>query len=133
MQARIGWTVAALGGYLVVTLGARHGAGFSGPNQPAAWVYALSYGLFGALLLGAVARWWRHEPPALWRPLMLGVGGLAAALEIWIDPSPFLAANFWDRWMLALFGLLAVALAARFIPSRLIALWLGVDRRLSQT
>lgn len=132
MQARIGWTLAALGGYAIVTLGTRQWAGFSGPNQPVAWVYALSYGLFGALLLGAVARWWRDESPALWRPLMLGVGGMAAALEIWIDPNPFLAATFWDRWMLALFGLLAVALAARFIPRRLIALWLGVDRRLPQ-
>ena len=134
MQPRTGWTVVAVlayGGVMVVT---RQLAVFSGPNQSlAAWVYAVSYGLFGVLLLGAVARWWRDESPALWRPLTLSVGGLAAALEIWIDPNPLLAATFWDRWMLALLGLLAVALAARVIPSRLIALWLGVDRRLPHT
>lgn len=133
MQPRISWTVVALAAYGLITLIARQLAEFSGPNQPmAAWMYAASYALFGAMLLGAVARWWRDESPALWRPLMLGVGGLAAALEIWIDPNPLVAGTFWDRWMLALFGLLAVALAARFIPSRLIALWLGVDRRLPQ-
>lgn len=133
MQPRIGWTAGALGAYLVVTMVARQWPVFSGPIQPmAAWIYALGYGLFGTLLLGAVARWWRDGSRALWRPVMLCLGGFAAALEIWLDPKPFLGAVFWDRWMLALFGLLAVALAARFIPRRLIALWLGVDRRVSQ-
>lgn len=129
---RIGWTAGALGAYVVVSMAARQLPGFSSPNQSMAWVYVLGYGLFGALLLGAVARWWRDGPRALWRPLMLSLGGSAAALEIWMDPNLFHAAAFWDRWMLALIGLLAVALAARFIPSRLIALWLGVDRRLPQ-
>lgn len=132
MQPRIGWTAGAVCAYVVVSLAARQLPGFAGPNQPMAWVYVLGYGLFGALLLGAVARWWRAGSRSLWRPLMLCLGGPAAALEIWMNPHPFLATTFWDRWMLALFGLLAVALVARFIPIRLIALWLGVDRRLSQ-
>lgn len=132
MQPRMGWTAGALGAYVVVGMAARHLPDFPGSNQPMAWVYVLGYGLFGALLLGAVARWRRDGSRALWRPLMLCLGGAAAALEIWMDPLPLFAATFWNRWMLALFGLLAVALAARFIPRRLIALWLGVDRRLPQ-
>lgn len=127
---KIGWTAGALGLYMVVSMAARQ-PGFSGPYQSMAWVYVLGYGLFGVLLLGAVARWWR-QGSTLWRPVMLCLGGLAAAFEIWLDPKPHLAVTFWDRWMLAMFGLMTVALAARFIPSRLIALWLGIDRRLPQ-
>lgn len=129
---RIGWTAGALCAYVFISMAARQWPGFTQTNQPIAWVYVLGYGLFGALLLGAVARWWREGSRALWRPVMLCLGGSAAALEIWLDANPFLAVTFWDRWMLALFGLLTVALAARFIPRRLIALWLGVDRRLPQ-
>lgn len=126
---RLGWTAGALGAYVVVSVVARQMPGFPGPNQPLAWIYVLGYGLFGALLLGAVARWWHDGSRVLWRPMMLCLGGIAAALEIWMNPHPLLA-SFWNRWMLALFGLLMAALAVRFFPRRLIALWLGVDRRL---
>lgn len=130
---KIGWSAGALCAYAFVSLAARQWPGFTLPNQPIAWAYVLGYGLFGALLLGAVARWWREGSRTLWRPVMLCLGGAAAALEIWLDPNSLLVATFWDRWMLALFGLLTAALAARFIPSRLIALWLGVDRRWPQS
>ncbi len=97
---------------------------------PLSWPYAAGYGVFGILLLGAVARWWQSGSPALWRPFMLSVGSLAAALEIWTHAQGGLAGAPIDRWMLALLGLLVVALLARLLPNRVTRLWLGIDRRL---
>lgn len=90
-----------------------------------AWTYATAYFVFGIVLLGAVARWWTRGSPALWRPVMLSVGSLCAALEVALRHPPGAA----DRWMVALLGLVAAALAARFIPFRFARFWLGVDRR----
>ena len=70
------------------------------------WLYAAGYAVFGGLLLGAVARWWQGGSPALWRPFMLSVGSLAAALEIWSYAQGGPAGVLVDRWMVALLGLL---------------------------
>lgn len=130
MQARTQWTAAALGGYAVLVLVARQLTGL--PGATAAYVpgaYGAGYFVLGVLLLGAISRWWRAGSPALWRPFMLSLGSLAAALEIWTQPPGAVAVPL-DRWMLALLGLLAVALLARLLPNRLTRLWLGLDRRL---
>jgi len=129
VQTRWVWTVATAGIYAAILLysgrygGAADGAVFF------PWLYALGYAVFGGLLLGAVARWWRGGSPALWRPFMLSVGSLAAALEIWAPAEGGLAGVPVDRWMVALLGMLVVALLARLLPRRVIRLWLGLERR----
>jgi len=93
------------------------------------WVYGITYLLFGVVLLGTVARWWTRGSPALWRPFMLSVGSLCAALEIGLRNAADTAPSAVDRWMVALLGLLVAAIAARWVPDRVTRLWFGVDRR----
>jgi hypothetical protein len=90
--------------------------------------YGAAYFLLGVVLLGVVARWWVRGAPALWRPVMLSAGSLAAAGEIWwrAGGGPALV----DRWMVALLGLLAAAILVRLLPDRLKRRWLGIDRRM---
>jgi hypothetical protein len=91
-------------------------------------ICGVGFFVFGALLLGAVARWWRTGSPALWRPVMLSVGSLAAAVELALSSQPS-SGPLLDQWMTALLGLLAVAILARVLPDRVNRLWLGLDRR----
>ncbi len=118
------WTLAAMA--VVAAIYALAGRG-RWPMFP--WFYGVAYFLFGVVLLGAVARWWTRGSPALWRPFMLSVGSLCAALEIGLRGVPDMLLPAVDRWMVALLGLLAVAIAARFVPDRIARLWFGVDRR----
>jgi hypothetical protein len=123
MRTRLWWTlgcVVLFGGILTVP---------RSPWPAAAWAYGTAYFLLGVSLLGAVARWWVRGSPALWRPLMLSLGSLAAAIEIWLEPATGLAVRPVDQWMVALLGLLAVAVTARLVPDRIGYLWFGVDRR----
>ncbi len=130
MQARWGWTIAAVAVYAAILLVFGLIGEVVGEAVFSPWLYAAGYGVFGCLLLGAVARWWQGGSPALWRPFMLGVGSLAAAIEIGSHGKAGLAEIPVDRWMAALFGLLVVALLARLLPGRVIRLWLGLERRL---
>jgi len=128
MQARWVWTVAATGSYVAILLVSSRFDGAADGAIYFPWLYAEGYAVFGSLLLGAVARWWRGGSPALWRPFMLSVGSLAAAIEIWshgigLPDIPV------DRWMVALLGLLVVALLARLLPGRILRWWLGLERR----
>lgn len=129
MQARWVWTVATAGIYATILLL----SGWLGELVEGAhffpWLYAAGYAVFGSLLLGAVARWWQGGSPALWRPFMLSAGSLAAALETWSRAQGGLAGVPVDRWVVALLGLLVVALLARLLPGRVIRLWLGLERR----
>jgi hypothetical protein len=129
MQARWVWTFAAVGVYAVILLGSSRFGGQAGGVISLPWVYALGYFAFGVLLLGTVARWWQGGSPALWRPFMLSVGSLAAALEIGVQAKSGLASLPVDRWMVALLGLLLAALLARLLPYRVNHLWLGLERR----
>ena len=129
MQARWVWTVATAGIYAAILQLSGWFGGFADGDIFSSWLYAAGYFMFGSLLLGAVARWWRGGSPALWRPFMLSVGSLAAALEIWSHAQGDLAGVPVDRWMVALLGLLAAALLARLLPVRAICLWLGIERR----
>lgn len=134
MQTRGVWTAAALAGYAIVIVVSRQFSGFPSASPFfAPWAYSAGYALFGVLLLGAVARWRRVGSPLLWRPLMLSLGALAAAVEIWTRPNGDFAATPLDRWMWALLSLLVVALLARLMPTGMIRRWLGVDRRLPNT
>lgn len=129
MQERWIWAVAATGWYAVIlSIFDRFGGVLDGATAIHG-LYAACYGVFGGLLLGAVARWWRGGSPALWRPFMLSVGSLAAALEIGLHARHGLVGALVDRWMVALLGLLVAALLARLLPVRLVRLWLGLERR----
>lgn len=129
MQARWVWTVAATGSYVAILLVSSRFDGAADGAIYFPWLYAEGYAVFGSLLLGAVARWWRGGSPTLWRPFMLSVGSLAAAIEIGSHGKIGLADIPVDRWMVALLGLLVVALLARLLPGRIIRLWLGLERR----
>jgi hypothetical protein len=130
MQARWVWTVATTGCYSAILLLSGRVGGFADGAIFSPWLYAAGYAVFGGLLLGAVARWWQGGSPALWRPFMLSVGSLAAALEIWSYAQAGPVGEPVDRWMVALLGLLVVALLARLLPGHIIRLWLGLERRL---
>jgi hypothetical protein len=130
MQARWVWAVATAGSYATILLLSGGFGGVADDVHFTPWLYAAGYAVFGGLLLGTVARWWRGGSPALWRPFMLSVGSLAAALEIWSHAQGDPAGVPVDRWMVALLGLLLVALLARLLPWRIIRLWLGLERRL---
>ncbi|HWR87804.1 MAG TPA: hypothetical protein VN277_05235 [Acidiferrobacterales bacterium] len=129
MHARWVWTFATVGIYAAILLVSGGFGGFADGAVFSAWLYAAGYCVFGSLLLGAVARWWQGGSPALWRPFMLSVGSLAAALETWSHAQGGLAGVPVDRWMVALLGLLVAALLARLLPGRVIRLWLGFERR----
>ena len=131
VQAKMLWTAAALCGYAAIVLVSHLAAGPADATAASdSWAYGAGYFVFGVLLLGAVSRWWRAGSPALWRPFMLSVGSLAAALEIWSQPPGAVTGALLDRWMLALLALLAVALLARLLPNRITRSWLDIDRRL---
>jgi hypothetical protein len=129
MQERWIWAVAATGWYAAILLISDRLGGAADGATAFLGLYAASYGVFGVLMLGAAARWWRSGSPALWRPFMLSVGSLVAALEVGFHARHALASASVDRWMVALLGLLVAALFARLLPGRLVHLWLGLERR----
>jgi len=121
MIQRLAWTTAALlTGGLIFLL-----AGPIGQAPASTWLYGAAYFVFGVLLLGAVARWWKRGSPVLWRPAMLSIGALCAAIEV---SSRGQSAPV-DRWMVALLGLLVAAIVARFMTFRVARFWFGLDRR----
>lgn len=128
MHGRFTWTLASALWYLIVAVAHRALLAGAGAAAPATWLYAAGYLVLGVLLLGALARWWRHGAPALWRPAMLSLGSLAAAGEIALLAPGALAAPL-ERWMLALLGLIGAALLARVVPPPLDQHWLGLERR----
>jgi len=130
VRARIFWALAAGLWYGVIWAGHRASLAEAGMDSATTlrWAYAAGFFVFGAILLGAVARWWQNGSPALWRPAMLSLGSLAAAGELALLPQPAGGALL-DQWMAALLGLLAVAILARLLPDRINRLWLGIDRR----
>jgi hypothetical protein len=129
VQKRWIWAVTAMGMYVVILLISDRLAGAADGASIFIGLYAACYGVFGALLLGAVARWWRSGSPALWRPFMLSVGSLAAVLQIALISGHGFGSAAIDRWMVALFGLLVAALLARLLPIRLVRHWLSLERR----
>lgn len=123
MNQRTGWTGATLLLAVLIVALAGHG------RMPLfTWLYGTAYFLLGVVLLGTVARWWRRGSPILWRPAMLSLGAIFAAIETgWRGSAA--SAPAVDRWMVALLGLVLAAILARFLPVRLARFWFGVDRR----
>jgi len=117
MTPRWIWTLASIAVYTAIFLLAR-----------VPGVHLWLYGLLGAVLIGAIARWWVSGSAALWRPAMLGLGSLAAAGEISLRLSTN-AETPQQQWMVALLGLLMVAILMRLVPASLTRHWLGIERR----
>lgn len=128
MHGKTTWALAALAWYGIVVLAHRTALGALAGEPAFAWLYGAAYLVFGAVLLGALARWWRHGSAPLWRPAMLSLGSLAAAAEIALLPPDMVVPPV-DRWMVALLGLVGAALLVRLTPSGLHHRWLGTDRR----
>ncbi len=128
MQARSVWLLVLLGWFGITVLAYRAMLGAAIGAAPLGWLFGGGFFVTGVLLLGTVARWMRNGPPALWRPLMLGLGSLAAAGELALLPPPDGIALA-DLWMTALLGLLACAILARLLPDAVNHVWLGLERR----
>jgi len=133
VQTQWVWTAATAGVYAVIVLLPGQFGEVADGAVYLTWLYAAGYAVFGGLLLGAVARWWRDGSPALWRPLMLGMGLIAALFEIWMQSRSDQVSLPVDLWMVALLGLLTPALLARLLPIWIIRPWLGLDRRQHDT
>jgi hypothetical protein len=130
VQARIFWGLAVAAWFAAIWLFHRTDLAQTAATHGAAilWGYGIEFFFFGVILLGAVARWWRTGSPALWRPVMLSLGSLGAAVELALRPQ-VPDGSLVDQWMAALLGLVLVAILARLLPYRINSLWLGLDRR----
>jgi len=126
MNARYFWTAVAL---LILII--NHFLALAGRPAMLIWVLVGGYGLFGAVLLGTISRWWSRGSPLVWRPAMLSIGALCAAGEIAVRGGAMPEGTLADQWMVALLGLLGAAIAARVIPDRYARVWLGIDRRVA--
>lgn len=131
MHGKYGWALAALVwlGILMLAHRTALAAGTGGSLFP--WLYGCGFLVFGVLLLGTLARWWRYGSAARWRPAMLSLGALAAAADIALLPRAAVAAPV-DLWMTAVLGLVGAALLARVTPPALSHRWLGLDRRTAE-
>lgn len=128
MHGKNAWALATLAWYGILVLAHRTALATLTGAAVLPWLYGAGYLVLGVVLLGALARWWRHGSAPLWRPAMLSLGSLAAAAEITLLPAGAVVEPV-DRWMVALLGLVAAALLARLTPSGLNHRWLGTDRR----
>ncbi len=137
MRSKITWTITAVGYYgLIVSAHYRlmeilKMLDASGVSEAPLfkWLYALAYLGFGIILLGAVARLHAGAGAVIWRPTMLVVGALFAALDIWLLQQWSGIPMRLEDWMAALLGLAVAAILARLLPEHLLRLWLGIERR----
>lgn len=122
MQGKVFWALASIGLYGLIL------AGSAQIQAGATWLYGALYALFGACLLGSVARFRISGSPRRWRPLMLAVGAMLAAGDVSViggwPPGQRL-----EYWITALLGLLVVAVLVRLMPGWINRWWLGLDRR----
>ena len=131
MHGKYGWSLAALVWYGILMLAHRTALAAMAGGPELQWLYGFGFLVFGVILLGTLARWWWHGSAALWRPAMLSLGSLAAAVEIALLPPGAVAAPV-DLWMVAVLGLVAAALLVRLVPPGFNHRWLGIDRRGSE-
>lgn len=86
------------------------------------WSHGVGFAVFGALLIGVLARYRPTAPlPLLRLGTVLG-GAAAAALEVSLLGFP--AVLFFPLWAAALIGVTAVSLAARLLPRSILEVWL---------
>jgi hypothetical protein len=85
--------------------------------------YGVGFALFGVLMIGTLARFRVTSYPAFWRMLTVLVGAGMAAVEVKLHGYP--RTYFFPLWAAALVGLSVVSVAARFLPRRLLSIWLA--------
>ncbi|MDD3760984.1 MAG: hypothetical protein PHO57_09170 [Acidithiobacillus sp.] len=90
------------------------------------WGLAIAYALWAALALGAIARSWPKLTPYGWRPLVIFLGAILSAIDIFTGPGPASAQRI-DTWMTALIGIAIVSILARFTPRKWSKLWFGQE------
>lgn len=85
--------------------------------------YGVGFGLFGLLMIGTLARFRVTAYPAFWRMLTVMAGAVVAVIEVKLHGYP--KAYFFPFWAAALIGLSVISVAARFLPRRVLRLWLA--------
>jgi hypothetical protein len=85
--------------------------------------YGVGFAFCAVFLLGFLARLRVTSFPAVWRMLTVVLGAGLAALEISLHHYP--GALFLALWAAAVIGISVVSLAARYLPSSFLNLWLG--------
>jgi hypothetical protein len=85
--------------------------------------YGVGFALCAVLLLGLLARLRVTSLPAVWRMLTVLLGTGLAALEVTLHHYP--GSPFLSLWAAAVIGVSVVSLAARYLPSSILNLWLG--------
>jgi hypothetical protein len=81
--------------------------------------------VWGAVLLGVIARRQPAWPAAYWRLSLLGVGLALAVLGLWLVHRRLAL----DDLAATLLGLAIAAILPRVLPDRIVWRWLGQDRR----
>jgi hypothetical protein len=128
MQSKYAWALAALVWYGILMLAHRVALVTVAGSPVFEWLYGAGFFVLGLVLLGAVARWWWRGSAALWRPVMLSVGSLAAAGDIVLLPPGAVPAPV-ELWMVAVLGLVGAALLVRIAPAGVNHHLLGIERR----
>lgn len=85
--------------------------------------------VFGAVLLGALARWHPSGSINRWRSWTLFGGALLAAVEVWLVSKGGVRGFNLEIWMAAMLGLALALIATRWIPETWLRYWLAMERR----
>jgi hypothetical protein len=91
--------------------------------------YSAGYFVFGAAVLGTVARVWPHLTPPMWRLVALASAASLALVEWRLHGVLTGTAPNIDTWAAALLGVALSAMAPRLVPASVLHRWLGQDRR----
>jgi hypothetical protein len=131
MAAPARWTISAV--LLWCALLLLHGFGtvrFGGESSVVfRAVYGFGYFVFGAVMLGVVARLWPQAGAPVWRPLMLASTAGLALVQVWlVHVSRAVPMNL-DTWMAALLGIAIAAIVPRLLPSAWLRYWLATEGR----
>lgn len=87
--------------------------------------YGAGFALCAVFLLGLLARLRATSFPAVWRMLTVLLGAGLAALEIALHNYP--GTLFLALWSAAVIGVSVVSMMARYLPSFILSLWLGIQ------
>jgi hypothetical protein len=88
------------------------------------WAYGAGFYVFGAVLVGTIARLQPRLAPPLARALTVIVGAVLAGLEVHLHVAAEGVTRL-ELWTTALLGVALAALTARLAPSSLRRPWMG--------
>jgi hypothetical protein len=130
MPAPARWTTTAVFCWCALLLWHGFGAVRFGGDSSVVFrvVYGFGYFIFGAVVLGVIARRWPQMGAPLWRPLMLASTAGLALLQVWLVHVSRAVPLSLDTWMAALLGIAIAAIAPRLFPSAWVRYWLAMER-----